>query len=685
MRKSIHTLLLILLTISSIYCHFKFLSESDYSFDQEYLMRVKPEGKTNFIRLNEIIIDINNGEELNDGNIVFLTDLMNNYIKSQIKLQKVIRKNNDVQSSKLESFMEYSNRFNQIDLFINGIKDLKTNYEAEKVVADVKNIDSNKDSDSNSSILCKPCHYVVKQLDKLIQSPKVEEFVKNAAISICSIALDQSVCHDVIYRYFDVIYDNLISHYVDPEFICTKAKLCENHYEALEADDFAKNLLKNKPPRKERNSSKTDGKTLRVLHLSDMHVDKYYETGVEADCGKPYCCRSVTSNKNNIKKESGYWGSLASCDLPPRTLEAMIKQIAEEIKPDLVLWTGDNGTHDVWKLSEETASISTHLIGDLLNNGLVKKNNITLIPAIGNHEEKDVDQFNPFNLTEESQLLLNISEVYQNFVGEKKAYEFRNKGYFSYKPFQNLKVISFNCFLCDAVNFHLIKNPTDPLGQIDWLVQELEQSEKSNESVYIIGHIPPGEWSFLVECNKRYNAILDRFENIIKGQFFGHTHNDHIYLKKGYFDKDRFTGLVFTAPSTTTYSYLNPSFRYFEVDSENFELKNMYQYRLNLEEANKDSGKLPKFDKAYEFNDLFKVSSPYDYKGIKETTENLLKDDQLYLSILNNYFSGGSLFNKYKDQKVMRISLYCRFLSDTIEDYWKCSNYKTCKIYYYKR
>lgn len=64
----------------------------------------------------------------------------------------------------------------------------------------------------------------------------------------------------------------------------------------------------------------------------------------------------------------------------------------------------------------------------------------------------------------------------------------------------------------------------------------------------------------------------------------------------------------------------------------------MYQYRLNLEEANKDSGKLPKFEKVYEFNDLFKVSSPYDYKGIKETTENLLKDDQLYFSILNNYF-----------------------------------------------
>lgn len=677
MRKIDIALVFICLIIGSVNCHFKFLSEDEnHSAHNAYLDRIRPGGKSDFNRLTQIINDIENDIEISDGNVVFIADLMNGYMKSQVKVQNIINLNRVQNKSKQESFLEYNNKFNQLELLIEEMNKEKISFEVNKK----KEIEAQ--SNLNDSILCKPCHLVVKKIDKFIQSPKIEEFLKNTVISICHIILDETVCHDAIYRYFDVIYDNFLSHYLEPEFICTKAKVCDNHYEALEADEFARNLLKNKPAKKDISSKSKDGKTLKVLHLSDMHVDKYYETGVEADCGKPYCCRSV-SNPNNgdkIKKESGYWGSLASCDLPPRTLEAMIKQIAEEIKPDLVLWTGDNGTHDVWKLSEETASISTHLIGGLLNDGLVKRNNITLVPAIGNHEEKDVDQFNPFNLTEEKMLLLNISEVYQNFVGEEKSYEFRQRGYFSYRPLKNLKVISFNCFLCDAVNFHLIKNPTDPLGQIDWLVKELEDSEKLNESVYIIGHIPPGEWSFLVECNKRYNAILDRFENIIKGQFFGHTHNDHIYLKKGYFDKDRYTGLVFTAPSTTTYSFLNPSFRYFEVDSESYEIKNMYQYRLDLEKANKDKDNLPKFDKVYEFNDLFKVSSPYDYKGIRETTENIMKDDTLYFNILNNYFSGGSLFNKFKDQKVMRISLYCRFLSDSIDEYWKCSNYKTCKV-----
>jgi sphingomyelin phosphodiesterase len=44
--------------------------------------------------------------------------------------------------------------------------------------------------------------------------------------------------------------------------------------------------------------------------------------------------------------------------------------------------------------------------------------------------------------------------------------------------------------------------------------------------VYIIGHIPPNNnmnsWAL------RYNAIVDRFSYNIRGQFYGHTHNDHI-------------------------------------------------------------------------------------------------------------------------------------------------------------
>lgn len=44
--------------------------------------------------------------------------------------------------------------------------------------------------------------------------------------------------------------------------------------------------------------------------------------------------------------------------------------------------------------------------------------------------------------------------------------------------------------------------------------------------VYLIGHIPPK--SNLNDWSMRFNAIVDRYSYIIRGQFYGHTHSDHV-------------------------------------------------------------------------------------------------------------------------------------------------------------
>jgi len=84
------------------------------------------------------------------------------------------------------------------------------------------------------------------------------------------------------------------------------------------------------------------------------------------------------------------------------------------------------------------------------------------------------------------------------------------------------------------------------------MIDVLRLSENSGEVVYIIGHIPPGDSQYLSECTKRYNAIIDRFSNIIKGQFFGHTHNDEFRTVSEYFNKNKTAGIIYTAPSLTT-------------------------------------------------------------------------------------------------------------------------------------
>ena len=592
-------------------------------------------------------------ESFDESELELVVKSLSNFIINKFGLQK---------SPKLKITDLFKNFSSKVITKLNEIKQ-NTNQ--------VKDPNVNKDS-----ILCKPCHFIMVQIDRLMNKKYGFKFLKNVLSSICSLVLDKSVCYGAIYRYGDIIYDALIDHYFDSEFVCTKIGVCDKHYIELDADDFAREVLKGKPQTEV--PTFPSEKTLKVLHLADMHIDMFYQEGSEADCGDPFCCRDI---KENPKHKAGYFGSLAACDLPEHTIQEILDFIATEIKPDLVLWTGDNGSHDVWQLPPETASLSTHFIGKQIYERLVLKNNITLVPSIGNHEEKEVDIFNVYNLTQEQTLLKNISEVYQLFIGEEKAKEFEKSGYFTMKYGKNLRIISLNCFACDGVDFYLIRDPTDPLNQIEWLRSELQKAEENGEKVFIIGHIPPGEWSFLTECNKRYNALQDRYQNIIRGQFFAHTHFDQITLMKSYFNSSIVTGVNFVAPSLTTYSSVNPSFRVFEVDPETWYMKDLKTYRLDIEKANKNKDLPLQLEETLTFNQIYGSKHLYDYDKILETTEKVKTDNETFRTILDMFFHGGTDVQKYWNSNVMKISIYCRTVSPTFAEYWKCANYKTCNIF----
>ena len=200
----------------------------------------------------------------------------------------------------------------------------------------------------------------------------------------------------------------------------------------------------------------------------------------------------------------------------------------------------------------------TKILTDLLDIKLSKFNlNIQVYPSLGNHEKFPNDQFYPYDSQKENIMLKTYGEYWKNWLGTEAYETFINFGYYSKKHLDtNLRVISYNCLYCDSVNFYLIKNPTNPNNQIDWLENELRKAEQNNEVVYLISHIPYIDGFFLNECAKRFKALVDRFSYIIRGQFAGHTHNDEINIQTEYFQQGKkekeITGVVFTAPSFTT-------------------------------------------------------------------------------------------------------------------------------------
>ena len=320
-------------------------------------------------------------------------------------------------------------------------------------------------------------------------------------------------------------------------------------------------------------------------------------------CPDPLCCRTEHSKSATNSTLAGRWGYLGKCDLPLRTLDLFVETVVNDIKPDMILFTGDNTPHNPWVNNKEEVYNITRVFVDLLYNKYKYRG--VVFPALGNHEEYIADQYDPYNMTREYSFLKEMGDIFKVWLGEDEYQQFIKNGYYTTKfKNTNLRIIVINCFLCDILNFYLIKNPTDPGQQFEWMERILRQAEKSGEYIFIVGHIPPGDSTYMSECSKRYNALVDRFSSIIRGQFYGHTHYDEFRLITEYFNKTNIAGVILTAPSLTSYSYKNPSFRVYDIDSETKILKDYSQYRLNLTEANLTPDTKPQWKVAYTANSV---------------------------------------------------------------------------------
>lgn len=121
-----------------------------------------------------------------------------------------------------------------------------------------------------------------------------------------------------------------------------------------------------------------------------------------------------------------------------------------------------------------------------------------------------------------------------------------------------------------------------------------------------MGHIPPGDNTCSSQWAERYQVLVDRYENTIIGQFYGHTHNDHIEVIQSVQGETRGVGSIFIAPSGTTYSYQNPSYRIFTLTDH--QITNYFQYRLDLNKANLNKDVTPTWDLAYDFKSEYNLT-----------------------------------------------------------------------------
>jgi len=331
--------------------------------------------------------------------------------------------------------------------------------------------------------------------------------------------------------------------------------------------------------------------TSRILHLSDVHMDLSYEIGAMAACDLPNCCMNVTGQADTPENAAQYWGDYR-CDLPFWTFRHILEHIKEQHGDEIeyIMITGDYPAHDVWLQSRPGNLAHAKKVVDLVNEVFPTAQ---VYPSMGNHESFPCNMYPTSNVNGEnnpSWLYEQLGQYFSSWLDQDTLDQFKVDGFYSVNHSKDLKIIGINSNMCLTYNFFLFLEFQDPAAELDWLVDQLLESELAGQKVHIISHIPPGNSDCLSAWGREYSKIINRFENTVTAQFYGHTHNDEFMIFYDAEDRARAVNMGFVTPSITTFTGLNPAYRIYTMDGHyegsSFRILESETYIFNLTAAN---------------------------------------------------------------------------------------------------
>jgi len=510
---------------------------------------------------------------------------------------------------------------------------------------------------ADADFSCTLCQRLINAVTTTVREKYGFEGIQYYAELLCSVALDRGVCNTYISKYGPVFIDSFILRAGNEENLCHKLGFCPEGEETEDTYDYAIRLLKDKPKNKKREGVDYSAPTLKMIQLTDIHLDtKYVENGT-VYCDEPVCCREPASTYS--RKKSGKYGFLGRCDASVELLESFMDK-AYELKPDFIIWTGDNSPHNSKNASQNDNYEASIIVKNMLDEKF--KNEIPIYPALGNHEKYPSDLY----IGDEAELLENYGQIFKDYFYEDQAFEtFRKYGYYTekYKD-TNLRIVVLNCLICDTWNFYIIGGRHEAAKkEFIWLEEVLRQAEKNGEYVYLIDHFPINSNFQLTECAQRLRALLDRFDYIIRGFFSGHTHLDDISPVRTYFEPKPIININYIAPPLTTYPGRNPSFRQFILDSNTKNVIDYQQYRLNLTDANLkreanwyivyNATQMFKVNDLTELDKIFKIDVDGDY-------------------IIQRYAEGKDEKKIVHNKKEIN-EAQCQIQTDTYHDFYVCA------------
>ncbi|KAI0308376.1 Metallo-dependent phosphatase-like protein [Multifurca ochricompacta] len=331
------------------------------------------------------------------------------------------------------------------------------------------------------------------------------------------------------------------------------------------------------------------GQRLKVLHLSDFHLDPRYATSSEANCTSSLCCRANNHNANSPNQtllpapRYGWFKCDTPFSLAAAALEA-IPVLADTEKTGFAwtIYTGDLVSHDLEnQLSRDYVMYTETVVYDLFKRILGSG---PVYAALGNHDSYNQAQDAPHSLggTLAKQFSWNYDHVaglwqQEQWIPSSAVAQARaHYAAYSVQRSDGLRVITLNTDLWYRANWfnYINLSGADNSGMLRFLTDELQDAEDKGDRVWIMGHVLSG-WDgtngLEVPTNLFYQ-IVDRFSpHVIANIFWGHTHEDQlsIFYANNATDISAETALAtsWMGPSITPLTNLNSGFRVYEVDS----------------------------------------------------------------------------------------------------------------------
>jgi hypothetical protein len=205
---------------------------------------------------------------------------------------------------------------------------------------------------------------------------------------------------------------------------------------------------------------KASGKRVKVLHLSDFHLDPRYSVSSEGNCSSGLCCRNNNFNsasRDQVLLPAPAYGTF-KCDTPYDLGLAALQAIGpltgtgkgkDEDSLAWSLYTGDLVSHDpVQEMSREYVEYTETSIYGMFKEYLTGP----VFAALGNHDTSPENINAPYNLPGPlgEQQSWNYEHVaglwkHEGWIDEKTAAEARTHyGGYSVKTHYGLRIIAFN-------------------------------------------------------------------------------------------------------------------------------------------------------------------------------------------------------------------------------------------------